>query len=689
MNNKKLVATLLSLTIIFTVMGGTLAFWTWNSTTNTSLAFTITKDFSCSADGGEPMTSEDISLIPVDVEKFPDKCAGDVENVLKRKITVSANIEKTGLTIGTDLWLNVNAIDQTLANKNLRYAITTNENSCTTDIVSEGTFKNTANNSRVSLLNNIAFSQDNLTSKTYYLYIWLDAAETNNYTQNSSFDFSLGGQCSDASQVNKPELATGMLPVKISDDGTVTTVSEDDPSWYDYSNKKWANIVLVDSTAQMDEYFENPNMEVPETYILAYYVWIPRYRYKMSSSSVACSNIPDVNPTDYPDCYYANLKVSESEFLKRVEEWDPDAVLGNPDEYYDSLINAVNNKKIIFMTEVGANYNITEFLKPSQYELILQSDKIISSGKKEMPIDIEFESASMEMSLGDAKTQYRTHPAFWWDDDNDNVVDSNEMLSGIWVGKFETTDEYDMSPDVYEPTILPTHLSVTGRTLSEQFKISQAFATEAVYGLLFSEIDSHMMKNSEWGAVAYLSHSKYGINKEIRINNSSVYTGCGALTANASSTTGCPNAFGTVSTYPQSTTGNISGVFDMSGGKQEYVMGHYGDTIGSMDKSGFTSMPEKKYYDLYSPTDFPGTASENLSYCTIDTCGGHALNETAGWYGDNQSGGFVSSEGKDWFFRGGLYSNGTTSGAFYFNDHFGTAFDTYGFRSVIVTGYGA
>ena len=31
------------------------------------------------------------------------------------------------------------------------------------------------------------------------------------------------------------------------------------------------------------------------------------------------------------------------------------------------------------------------------------------------------------------------------------------------------------------------------------------------YGL--SDVDSHMMKNSEWGAVSYLTWSKYGRNK--------------------------------------------------------------------------------------------------------------------------------------------------------------------------------
>ena len=64
-----------------------------------------------------------------------------------------------------------------------------------------------------------------------------------------------------------------------------------------------------------------------------------------------------------------------------------------------------------------------------------------------------------------------------------------------------------------------------------------------VYGLNASTTDSHMMKNSEWGAVAYLSKSKYGLNgTNIYINNatlnnstSSVYavTGCCGKTENA------------------------------------------------------------------------------------------------------------------------------------------------------------
>ena len=62
------------------------------------------------------------------------------------------------------------------------------------------------------------------------------------------------------------------------------------------------------------------------------------------------------------------------------------------------------------------------------------------------------------------------------------------------------------------------------------------------YGLSTS-IDTHMIKNMEWGAVAYLSHSKYGTCTdgtctEVNINNSeNYYTGRSGGSSSASSST--------------------------------------------------------------------------------------------------------------------------------------------------------
>ena len=316
--------------------------------------------------------------------------------------------------------------------------------------------------------------------------------------------------------------------------------------------------------------------------------------------------------------------------------------------------------------------------------------------------------------------EYLTHPAFTF---------GNKQLSGIWVGKFETTEKtsgggaepksFDFSKEyfpsqlplygkeekikktktdgglsgsVYDnPTIKPNTSILGSQNVANQFQTALKFSGgtlssgnvtftgNSTYGLS-SSTDSHMMKNSEWGAVAYLSHSKYGINGEIRINNNRNHkTGCGASSANVSGTLFCDITYGGATTYPQSTTGNISGIFDMSGGAFEHVMGNFNQRVSS---SGFTTLPPTKYYDLYSGTQFTGSRSSNIALCTIATCGGHVLSETAGWYNDVAE--FVDSD-NPWFNRGGGCNNGAKVGAFGFDYDNGNGYNDGGFRSVVVS----
>ena len=49
-----------------------------------------------------------------------------------------------------------------------------------------------------------------------------------------------------------------------------------------------------------------------------------------------------------------------------------------------------------------------------------------------------------------------------------------------------------------------------------------------------------------------------------------------------------------------STTGNVYGIYDMSGGTWEYVMGVYGTSSPTTGSSGFDTFPDSKYYNLYS-----------------------------------------------------------------------------------------
>lgn len=114
----------------------------------------------------------------------------------------------------------------------------------------------------------------------------------------------------------------------------------------------------------------------------------------------------------------------------------------------------------------------------------------------------------------------------------------------------------------------------------------------------------------------------------------------------------------------------------MSGGAYEYVMGNFANTIGH---SGFTTLPDSKYYDVYSSNIFTGTSTTNINFCTLATCGGHALNETAGWYSDSSR--FVYSSSA-WFRRGGYY-NSSASGIFYFYYHSGTNVTSFSFRTCL------
>ena len=108
----------------------------------------------------------------------------------------------------------------------------------------------------------------------------------------------------------------------------------------------------------------------------------------------------------------------------------------------------------------------------------------------------------------------------------------------------------------------------------------------------------------------------------------------------------------------------------MSGCGNEYVMGNYNSTIGS---SGFTTLPNSKYYDKY-------TITSNTS-CTIATCGGHALFETANWYSDNKY--FVTSSPYTWFMRGGYFGDGASAGTYHSSYSNGSEYAIYAFRVVI------
>lgn len=213
---------------------------------------------------------------------------------------------------------------------------------------------------------------------------------------------------------------------------------------------------------------------------------------------------------------------------------------------------------------------------------------------------------------------------------------------------------------------------------------------------------SHMLKNSEWGAVAYLSASEYGAGvNNVQINsqyqsgtdgngstsygvtgcgpqasgNTSTYTGTGTLGTNtACNSSDTSRAYNGSKGVLASTTNNVYGVYDMSGGAWEYVMGSYTNDLTQSypNNSYITNKVKPPYVDLYN------IASNND--CTWNTsgsgCGGHALFETAGWGGDISY--FVDSS-SPWFRRGGYAGFGSYAGVFASSSSGGVTNYYYGF----------
>ena len=374
----------------------------------------------------------------------------------------------------------------------------------------------------------------------------------------------------DNSGANKPVLYTNMIPVVY--DGTKWVYSDGtQTNWYNYTDKQWANAVVLNSGVT-----KNVGDEVTEEDVALWYVWIPRYKYTIFN--------------------------------------------GNNESATAQLINVT--------FESGTNRTGT----------VTCSDNADGS-----------ETCS---TITNGKSTY-THPAFKF---------GNTNLTGFWVGKFE------VSGSTSTITVKPNVTSLRSQTVSSFFTAIQNVKT--TYGI--SNADSHMAKNMEWGAVAYLKQSKYGLGTtDIAVNtNSSFYTGGGQSDAYKTN-------------VAQSTTGNIYGVYDMSGGAWEYVMGNMKNSSNAFYSSnaGFTTAPDSKYYDSYKYDSSSNTthARGKLGDATKETLATFGSG-TGGWYSDYA--GFPNSS-SSWFLRGGSYRNGTIAGVFYFNYYDGNCYSFSSARAVL------
>ena len=294
-------------------------------------------------------------------------------------------------------------------------------------------------------------------------------------------------------------------------------------------------------------------------------------------------------------------------------------------------------------------------------------------------IDIKFVDTNTKDN-GSAKYLDTASPKNWYTPDAFTYGDTE--LSGIWVGKFETSSSNPSASygggntTSLDPMIKPNITSWRHINVSNIYNVGLKVSAEGNRYGFSTTMNSHAMKNNEWAVVSYLSQSRYGklgnenfsgANKEVYQNKSNLYiTGCSyGRPSNANTDYGCQYQYdnnirtedGTVGKgVGASTTGTIYGVYDMSGGAWEYVMANYNNIAAS---SGFSEplTLDSKYYNLYT--------NDNVSTaCNGEECIGHGLSETSGWYSDYHN---MVNETYPWLLRGGGCGNGSGAGVFYFN----------------------
>lgn len=256
----------------------------------------------------------------------------------------------------------------------------------------------------------------------------------------------------DTSRANAPELSDNMIPIYYHEGAwkVANRANGDTHSWYDYTNSKWANAVITKNNKYYDAV---PGTTIPESDIISFFVWIPRFKYQVWNLN-----------KDYTSSY-------------------------------DAYTKGIN---IVF--EGGLS---------TSGEIICQDNTCTGNNN-----------------------EYLTHPAF------------GNNLRGFWVSKYELSKNTTFKNN--QTILINEDISLYNEKLSTFANTYRLNAT------------SKVINNLEWGAITYLSHSKYGLCQEDY---------CQELGNNDTTTSG--------KNKQDTTTRNVYGVYDMSGSAAEYTTGIY------------------------------------------------------------------------------------------------------------------
>lgn len=403
---------------------------------------------------------------------------------------------------------------------------------------------------------------------------------------------------------------------------------------------KWNGTEWVDTNANDPEWYnyDNQNWANAKTKDGSMWVWIPRYEYKIEGETVSVKFIPTNQTTPDGDYQYVHPAFRDGRATKFVNgEWREEIAGFWVAKY-----------------EAGYQANTTDVANAEQIingsDEVKYSDKNYTSG--------EYSTNALGQDLTNYNSQKISYPVF-----NALTYSYNNISIG---------DSY---------------------TISREIEKASDF-----YGLNESQVDSHMMKNSEWGAVAYLTQSSIGRNgQKVTINSKNLNNYNNKYTyAITGYEENAANGVGA------SSTNNMTGIFDLSGGTWERTAGYITNGNSNLSRNGssfvYATKDENGYLERSTEytTVYPFNSSNDSSSNNYDqykslkseTYGyGDAILETStsgsgstSWHGDYS---YFANTDYPFFVRGGGTIMGSL-GSIGFYATIGNSSYNDGFRAVLV-----
>ena len=497
--------------------------------------------------------------------------------------------------------------------------------------------------------------------------------------------------------VNEPRILSGMTKVMFKlpegkNKGKAIKLGEtgfDESNWYDYTSSKWANTVTEDGS---------------------YWVWIPRFAYKITYTDASDKSKGGTIDVKFllgtTDEYYTDDTKTTKATAKRAKSATEE--VDTTTDYY--VHPAFTNESSIGYANGGWDKELTGIW-------VAKFEAGYASGNNSAPV----KASSANYSQSDSWTA-----AVEAGTSSDSSQTARNWLDGIY-GSTATSIKY--------PTFQPITYSMNYININDAYNVSKALTESGnIYGLSSSTTDSHLMKNSEWGAVAYLAQSKYGNNNnEPYINNITLNSGSAKRTETAGKTgvnsvyavtgvtTGTTNAGSSTKTLDNlTTTGNTAnngtytwdqiegqkssstlnmyGVFDLSGGVWERTAGYVANGNGNLNYYG-SSLTDSgkrtestKYVTVY-PHDTAETSTDidtksRANYNVNKYIFGDAIRETStsgtgstSWKGDYSC---FPALNDPFSARGGGLWDGSVARLFCFYRTDGSSYYLSGFRPVLV-----